>query len=309
MVENRDGRGRATLRWGAVRVVLYAGLFVALLAASELALPAALDNTNSGLLLGSALTLGAAFVAAAVLLLTLDRRTVGALGLAWTPAVPKELALGFGIGVGSIALTALIMYAAGGLRYTAQPGDLRGWAAAAVRTLGMLAVPAFAEEVLFRGYAFQATARVTGPLAATVAGSALFAAVHANNPSVGPLGFVNIFLAGVLLSAAYLKTRSLWFAGALHLGWNWGMAGPLDLPVSGIELFDAPLYDPVLHGSRWLTGGMFGPEGGVAGTIAFVTAILIVWRLRSIRESPAMKALRPIVDVAETDEKTGTEGR
>jgi uncharacterized protein len=41
---------------------------------------------------------------------------------------------------------------------------------------------------------------------------------------VAPLGLANIFLAGVMLAVAYLRTRSLWFATGVHLGWNWTMA-------------------------------------------------------------------------------------
>jgi biotin transport system substrate-specific component len=38
-------------------------------------------------------------------------------------------------------------------------------------------------------------------------------------------------------AAAYLRTLSLWFATALHIGWNWATASLFDLPVSGITDF------------------------------------------------------------------------
>jgi hypothetical protein len=299
-VGESTGSRRESLKWGATRVFLYTGIFALLLVVGGLAIPSVLDETADNLLAGSALTLGAAFVAGAVLLLKLDGRTVGAMGLAWTPAVPKEIGLGLGIGLASIALAALLMFVAGGLGYTAQPGDLRDWLLVAGQAFAIFAIPAVAEEVLFRGYAFQVMVRVVGPVPGTIAASALFAIAHAANPSAAPLGMVNIFLAGLLLSVAYLKTRSLWFASALHLGWKWGMAGPLDLPVSGLELVDSPLYEPVISGSAWVTGAAFGPEGGVVGTIAFGAALLAVWKLPAIRESPRMKELRPIVDQDES---------
>jgi uncharacterized protein len=80
-----------------------------------------------------------------------------------------------------------------------------------------------------------------------------------------------------MLSLAVLWTGSLWFASALHLGWNWATVGLLDLPVSGWELFDAPLYDGAATGPRWLTGGEFGPEGGLVGTMAVVAGITLTW--------------------------------
>jgi hypothetical protein len=131
---------------------------------------------------------------------------------------------------------------------------------------------------------------------ATIGASALFAAAHRTNPNVDMFALVNIFLAGVLLSAAYLRTRSLWFATAVHFGWNWSMASLLDLPVSGLALFDTPLYEPVVGGPAWLTGGAFGPEGGMAATVAFVLAAFAVWRLPGLDETEEMRALRPLVD-------------
>jgi hypothetical protein len=133
-------------------------------------------------------------------------------------------------------------------------------------------------------------------VAATVIASAAFAAGHAGNPNVDAFGLVNIFLAGVLLSAAYLRTRSLWFATAVHLGWNWCMASLFDLPVSGLTMFDTPGYEAHIGGARWVSGGAFGPEGGVVGTAAFALALLAVLRLRSVRPTPRMLATRPLVD-------------
>jgi membrane protease YdiL (CAAX protease family) len=305
MGDGSGGLRRRSLGWGATRILLYAGLVALLLIAGGFAVPAALEGTSEGLFAGSALTLGAAFLAGAVLLWKMDGRTAGAMGLGLTRSTAWELALGLGIGLAGIAVAAFVMFASGGLRYASQPGDAAGWFMVAAKSFGFFAVPAMAEEVLFRGYAFQVTVRVVGPVAGTLAASALFAVAHAANPSVAPLGLVNIFLAGVLLSAAYLRTRSLWFAGALHLGWNWGMAGPLDLPVSGLEMVDAPLYEPVIGGSAWVTGGPFGPEGGFVGTLAFTLALLAVLKLPMIRESPGMKALRPIVDEDETEGDDG----
>jgi hypothetical protein len=138
-------------------------------------------------------------------------------------------------------------------------------------------------------------ARVAGALPAVLVTSALFALVHARNPSVGAFALINIFLAGVLLAYAYLRTLSLWFATALHMGWNWAMATLFDLPVSGLQVFDTPLYDPRVTGAAWWSGASFGPEGGLVGTIGFVVALLAVLRWRAVRPDPAIVAARPLV--------------
>ena len=78
--------------------------------------------------------------------------------------------------------------------------------------LAAFAVAAAFEEAAFRGYPFQVLVQAIGPIAATLLASGAFAAAHIGNPNASALGLLNIFLAGVLLSAAYLRTRSLWFA-------------------------------------------------------------------------------------------------
>lgn len=249
-----------------------------------------------GLLASSLGVALAALAAGVVAIRVFDGRPAGAVGVAWTRAVPRELVVGLAVGGLALAAIAGLLAALGTLSYQAQAGTAADWAATVGGDFALLAVAAFAEEALFRGYGFQVLVRAIGPAIATVGASALFAAAHAFNPNVDTFALVNIFLAGILLSAAYLRTRSLWFATAVHLGWNWCMASLLDLPVSGLAMFDTPLYEPVVGGPDWLTGGAFGPEGGLAATAAFVLAALAVWRLPGLDETEEMRALGPLVD-------------
>jgi hypothetical protein len=170
---------------------------------------------------------------------------------------------------------------------------------------GIFTVAALAEEAMFRGYPFQVLARTAGPIAATVVSSVLFALAHGANPSIGIFALVNIFLAGILLAIAYLKTLSLWFATALHMGWNWAMATLFDLPVSGLQVFDTPLYQPAVGGPGWWSGTMFGPEGGLVGTLGFGFALFAVLRWRAVRPDPVIAAARPLVLRSEGESHDG----
>jgi hypothetical protein len=123
----------------------------------------------------------------------------------------------------------------------------------------------------------------------------LFALLHARNPNVTPVALANIFLAGVMLAVAYLRTRSLWFATGVHVGWNWAMASLLDFPVSGIVM-DMPLYSARETGPDWVTGGTFGPEAGIAASLTIALGAVWMWRTKWLGESPRMRALRPLVD-------------
>jgi membrane protease YdiL (CAAX protease family) len=285
------------------RVLLFIVLFLACLTLGTFIVPGATESSTWGLFAGSILTAVAAAAAGAFLIVRLDRRHAGALGVAWTSLTLRELGLGSLIGGSGILAAALLMIGTDSLRYGAQAGSLGAWGLEAGRALIVLAPAAAAEELLFRGYAFQWATRATGPVTATLLGSAAFAAAHLSNPDLGVLAVINLFGAGILLSVAYLKTRSLWFATAVHLGWNWTMAVPLDLPVSGLELFDAPMYEPVIAGAPVLTGGSFGPEGGLAATLAALVALLAIVKLPGVREAAEMRALSPLVDLDETGGK------
>jgi uncharacterized protein len=269
------------------RIAAFAGLAVALrflLGAgwSLLQVPA----TSAWVFAGTAVVAAAALIAGAVMIRLADGRPAAALGLALSRDAAYHVMAGLAIGAVALALAAAGMLAAGSLRYAAVPGTVGDWAGAVLSHAGIFAVAALAEEAIFRGYAFQVLVRSAGPVAATTISSALFAAAHAANPEVGALALLNIFLAGVLLAVAYLRTLSLWFATAVHLGWNWAQASLFDLPVSGIDIFETPLYHAAVRGPDWWSGGAFGPEGGLVGTLGFGAALLLVLRLRRIRRDP-----------------------
>ena len=239
--------------------------------------------------------LAASVLAGWLLLALVDHRRVGALGFAADRAVPRELGLGFVLGGGGIAIATGVLAVAGTARWVADGGSVPEYVAALGQALLFFAVAAAAEEALFRGYAFQALVQGIGAWPALLLSSALFALGHARNPGVDALALANIFLAGVMLGGAYLRTRSLWFCTALHLGWNWTMSALLDFPVSGLAR-DTPLYNEVTVGPRWLTGGDFGPEAGIAATGVIVALAAFILLSPRLRESARMRALRPLVD-------------
>ena len=218
-----------------------------------------------------------------LLLGAVERRPLGQLGFALQRRTPKEIGIGFAMPCAALLLVLAPLIALGALRYESDDGTVAGWLLGHAQLLLILGIPAAAEEALFRGYPFQKLVELIGPTAATLAASALFAVAHGSNPAIGVFALINIFLAGVMLSVAYLRTGSLWFASAVHLGWNWQIAGPMDLPVSGLEVFDTPLYEPRSWAADWLTGGAFGPEGGLAGLLALVLVSAGVWQFTGKR--------------------------
>ncbi len=115
-----------------------------------------------------------------------------------------------------------------------------------VLTAGFVAV---VEEWLFRGVILGLAVRAFGKLAAALSVSLIFAGVHFIKPGASPdeavgwesgfgqiarvfdsappfaqlaLGFFSLFVAGLILALAALRTRSLWLPIGLHAGWIFG---------------------------------------------------------------------------------------
>ena len=164
------------------------------------------------------------------------------------------------------------------------------------------------EELLVRGYLLTNLAEALGgfdrigrrwaTVIATLATAALFGVLHAGNPNATPLSITNITLFGVLLGLAYVWTDRLGIAVGLHLFWNAVVGAVYGFPVSGLTV-GATVLATETTGPKLLTGGSFGPEGGLLVLLALVTGLgLTAWWVRraygdfALRESVAVPTLR-----------------
>ena len=138
----------------------------------------------------------------------------------------------------------------------------------------------WAEELAFRGYILQNLRREWGNLGAALASSFIFALFHGLNPNFTPLALLGIALAGILLSYGYLLTGSLWLPIALHFAWNFAQGPLFSFPVSGLPS-GGLLAVRVKEAYPLLTGGPFGPEGGLVGLASLLLGLLLLrlwWR-------------------------------
>lgn len=290
----RDWTGADGWPGAAVRALLFVGAVYALEQVLRALVAPLVVSDGAAYVLFPLATLLAALLAGGFLLRTVDRRPLAAMGLALSRQVPRELGVGFLAGGAPHLPIVLLLLATGALRYGGDDGGVLAWGASLLQAAGILVVAAAAEEVVYRGYGFQALVRGFGVWPTLLVTSALFAWAHGRNPAITPFALVNIFLAGIVLGLAYLRTLSLWLVTALHLGWNWSMASLFDLPVSGLTFFDTPLYEPVVGGPAWLSGGAFGPEGGLAGSAGLLLALVITMCWPGLSPSAAQLAARPL---------------
>ncbi len=263
------------------KIVLYfilAGLLAA--GTMEFALPAlgmqfeATSPLTRTLLLG-VVSFFAMSLPAMVLMAAFDGKSPMAMGLQPKGSIADFLAGGF-VG-GFIFVSALAAAVFGGFAQIDPDFSTVSMQAMAVTTLGVTLASA-GEEVMMRGFVLQELMSKFSTTASVVVSSLLFAALHAGallESNMALIGAANVFLASVLLSLAYLATRSLWLPIGVHAGWN-VMQGPvLGINVSGNDLGSG--WQPVTFtGPDMMTGGTLGFEGSVLALIGPTMGILMM---------------------------------
>lgn len=171
------------------------------------------------------------------------------------------------------------------------PGDL------ILKLTGILFVAflvAFIEEVIFRGFILQSLLKDMGTVSAICISSLIFSILHffktkllvstgihlfvgftviyqsfkniiINFTSILP-SVIGLFLIGVVLSYACIRTKSLYLAIGLHAGWIF------------IAKTNTVLFDQVRTSSKWL----YGDSTVATGLIGWILLIITFFLIRSI---------------------------
>jgi hypothetical protein len=208
----------------------------------------------------------------------------------------KHFLLGSLVGALPLLFAVTIIFAFGGYRFSLNnSASSFSIAKTVLISLIVFIVAAAAEEAAFRGYGLQTMARshIGWAWVSILLLSLGFGLVHLGNPNAKFIyTFTNTALAGVWLSVAYLKTRSLWFPLGVHWAWNWVMAAIFGIPVSGITtMTPAPLLRVEINEPTWLSGGSYGVEGGVVCGVAVLISTIAIYFLPIAKPTKEMYAL------------------
>ena len=229
----------------------------------------------------SLLVQGIAFLLAALVatwLIGIKAARLKLTDLRWRDAGPRLGGIGWGVLAGAVTAAAALLIAVAATRsgWSHDAGGLAAYLTSLAKTGGALAPAALAEEVAFRGVPLVLLGAALNRGAALVVLAIVFALGHAPNPHVSGLALGNIALAGIFLGLAFYAPGGLWTAFGADFGWNFTLAA-LDAPVSGLP-FRIPLLDYHPAAPAWVSGGAFGPEGGLAATVALTLASVIIAR-------------------------------
>jgi len=203
--------------------------------------------------------------------------------------LPQELAprwkwmlLAACAGAASIGVTILTLFVTGHYQVVAS----RGFGSVG-DVLGILAVAAVLEEVVFRAILFRLLEERIGTRAALAISAIVFGAVHLSNQGTSGITMITVTLAGLMWASVYVLSRNIWVTAAHHCFWN-ATIFVMGLPLSGDEDIRAKApFESVVHGSALWTGGGFGPEDSVVNLLVSGVICFALWRLA--RRSPSWR--------------------
>ncbi|WP_055665960.1 CPBP family intramembrane glutamic endopeptidase [Desnuesiella massiliensis] len=212
-----------------------------------------------------------------------ERRNIGSLGFEKEQWIKKYLR-GFLIGIFMLSICSIIYVFLGAVEYDeiAAGGGKVLWGVL-ILLLGWI-IQGAAEEIMTRGWLMQVIGvRYNMPLGIIIS-STIFGAMHLFNPGVSKLSLVNLVLFGVFAALYAIWEEGLWGICALHSAWNWAQGNIFGFKVSGAEPAGGTLLAFRTTGSDIITGGAFGPEGGLVVSLILTIGILVLAILISKRD-------------------------
>lgn len=165
-----------------------------------------------------------------------------------------------------------------------------GFGGALAIQIGRYLAGSIMEEAIFRAYLLRTLSEVIGRrwigkrtavLLVVVLTSAFFGAAHLSNPNATLVGAANLTLLGIAFGLPMAMTGRLALSIGLHMSWNVMQNVVFGLANSGQEASVAIIAAQPVGNVTW-TGGAFGIEGGLAGTLAALAVLILtllwIWR-------------------------------
>ena len=268
------------------RILLFVLLFaLCAIAADALLSPVlvwAFGRTGQRIRTDMFVELAAALGATAIMVRSIDKRSWADVGLSRDAASARTLVVGWCIGAAAITGACAVLAMTGLLRFVPTIGT--GWIGAAIRITVVLVPSALAEELICRGYLLTVVRDRVGVRWAVLLTSLMFGLLHLSNPGATAESVALVTLAGIFLAAVRVVLDSLYAAWMAHLAWNWVMAVPLHAAVSGVR-FESPEYQAVTMQPAWVSGGAWGPEGGLMAGLGMISGLAYLYTRRRREES------------------------
>ena len=137
------------------------------------------------------------------------------------------------------------------------------------------------EELMFRGYMLPRLSARFGRAASVLLTSLLFSLLHMGNAGFSIIAFTNLILIAIFFALLSIYTQQIWTVCGAHTIWNFAQGNLFGLEVSGTQNAARLIQTNYSAGSYPLmTGGTFGPEGGLIVTGVIILCLLILFYFR-----------------------------
>lgn len=114
--------------------------------------------------------------------------------------------------------------------------------------------------------------------------AAVFGAAHTLNEGATVITVVGSTIGAFAYGWSFTTTTRLWLPIGLHLAWNYAQGPLFGFPLSGGLVKQGRFIHLARIGPDFLTGGEYGPEGGLTGLVGrALVLLLLAWYLRHLK--------------------------
>lgn len=210
-----------------------------------------------------------------------EKEKAGSIGLSFGTSKEKVKALfnylrGLAIGLLMMLAIFLLLVVTGQVKVTGF-----GFAPSAIplfiANLLMWIPQGASEEVMTRGYMMSRLSPKFGRVAAITISTIFFSLMHMGNNGINPIAVINLALTALFFALLAYRTKDLWTACAIHTIWNLAQGNLFGFEVSGtLPAASVISTKPTENSIAALTGGAFGPEGGLFVTLVVAASLVVL---------------------------------
>ena len=204
----------------------------------------------------------------------IEKRPVSSIGIK-TVKPFKSYMIGLLIGLCSITLIAAFLFFFGVVTFQYDYVNSISIINICIIAFGWI-VQSASEEIAIRGWLIPSIGNRSNPIAAISITAVIFGILHLFSSGVTVLSFLNLILSGIFFAGYAIRNGSIWGVCGLHFAWNFALGNIYGFPVSGFSSNGDTILTIQKMDSNMLTGGEFGPEGGIAATMILLMAICIL---------------------------------
>jgi len=204
-----------------------------------------------------------------------DKKPIKEIGLINIKKGYKDLFKGLAFGTISMILVFIILLTSGNISLQI-PLSNPNFNISLLTGLVLFIFVGINEEMFSRGYCMTVLKQTGNKWVVIIVSSIIFSIMHSLNPSMSIISYLNLFLIAVLFAYMFLKSNNLWLPIGYHITWNYFQGNIFGFNVSGQST--ESLYKLNTPVKNIITGGAFGPEGGLVVTFIIIVGFIYMWK-------------------------------